>query len=95
MSAFIGPLPLLRLLSQIIQRMHDVREVLDESTIEIAESKETANFFNCRGALPLGDPLYLDGIHMDFPVANYHPKIFDFILVEGALLRLNEKIEFL
>ncbi len=69
---FVGPLPLLQLLCKIIQWLHNIGEVFDEGTVEVAKTQKAVHFFDGGGSLPFSNTLYFDGVHLDLSIADDH-----------------------
>jgi len=92
---FGGPNELLILASEVIKGACNVREVLDERSIEVAETQETSHIFDGLRSGPFRDSLDLDRVYLDRTIANEYTKVLNFLLVELAFLRLEEEIKFL
>ena len=83
--AIVGPVELIFLRSECIEGTRYFGEILDESTIEVEESKETSEFFASGGYGPLSDTFGLGGVHFDGLMANDQSKVFGFGLLEFTL----------
>ena len=68
-----------------MQRLGNFAEVLDESSVEIDESKERLQRFLGVGHLPLGDGFDLLWIGTHFSISNDETQVLHLWLLERAL----------
>ena len=68
--------------------------VVDESSIEVTETKERLDFFNLSGSWPFGNTLDLSRVHAYIAITNNDAKIFDGCLIEGAFFGFEVKVIF-
>ena len=74
--------------------MSDFGVVLDEATIEIAETEEALGFFEVAWNRPIRDCLYFGGVHFDLAMGDDDTKVLNRRLVEETFLRFEVQIEF-
>ncbi len=67
-------------------------EFRDEGPVKIAEAKEASDIFHGERHGPLGDALYFCWVHLHFSLSNDNSKVFDFFLVELALLGFQKEV---
>ena len=89
-----GPDKLFILASEVIKRVRNIGEVLDERSIEVAEAEEAPDVLDGLRGGPFGDTLDFNRIHLDRTVANKDTKILHFALMKFTLLWLEEEVEF-
>ena len=71
-------------LGEVKEGASDVRVMGDKMSIEVSESQEGADVFDCRGDRPICDSGYLDWVHGQGSGFDYHSKVFDLRDVEGT-----------
>ena len=64
--------------------------IFDEPLIEVHQSEETPNSFNCLQLWPLQNCSYFFLIHLNPVMSNYHAKEVNFCGVEHALFGFDE-----
>ena len=89
------PGPGMGFLGEVQKRTSGVRVVQYKASVEICESKEGSDVFDCRGGRPIRDSGYFDWIHGQGSRFDYHSQVFDLSNVEGTFLQLEIKIKFL
>ena len=58
-----SPVPPLLFLGEVVQGSRKLREVFDESTVEVGEADEGTDIFQALGCRPGGDGFDFDRIH--------------------------------
>ena len=79
-------------MKQVMKRLSNVREVINESTIEIAKAKKDLNILIRLGAWPFRYSLNMFGIHANIIFIDDKSEIFQLRSEEFTLLRV--RIEF-
>ena len=71
---------------ELVEWFRDLAVVLDESSVEVTESKETLEFFQLLWCQPACQGLGFDRIHLNSPFRYYHPQVLNFFFFDLALL---------
>src|SRR5258707_11035471 len=74
--------------------MSDFGVVLDEATIEIAETEEALGFFEVTWNRPIRDCLYFGGVHFDLAMGYDDTEVLDRGLVEKTFLGFKVQVKF-
>ena len=69
-----------------------MRETGYEGSVEVAESQETAHFFNRCWFWPFRDPFDFDWVHLYLSVTDDHAKVLDFFLVKSAFFGFEKEV---
>jgi hypothetical protein len=88
---FGSPMPFHIILSEVEEGMGMMREVLDESTVEVGKAIERLNFLLVGRDGPFSHSGHLSWIHLYGVVGYDHPEIFHLGLLELTLVRLQEE----
>jgi hypothetical protein len=82
------------LLGEVVKRLADLGEVLDEALVEIVKSNETPEFFELCRWCPISNSFHLDWVHGNFARADDQSEVVDMGLLKLAVLGLEVQIVF-
>ena len=69
-----------------------MREITDETAVEVAEADERLHLFDIARFRPLGDSTDLDRVHTDVSLSDHQPQVLDRRPLELALLWLQVQL---
>jgi len=87
-----SPAPTGITLGQVEEQTGVFREVSDELSVEVGESKEGLHFLFIHRSGPLGNASDLDRVHRNGVVRDDHSKVFDRGFLELALVRMEVEL---
>jgi hypothetical protein len=79
-------------LGKIMKRAANLREVFDETLIEVSKANKALYFFEAFGDGPINDGFNFDWVHRDFAMTDNQTKIIYLGLFKFALFRTEIKI---
>src|ERR1700761_8588891 len=93
-SRLLGGKPMERcaFLGEVEQGSCDARKIFDETTIEVAKTKEGLNLFDSSRGGPISDASQLGWVHGNITILNNKSKIFDGCLGKDTFLRLEIEV---
>src|SRR6266581_1663221 len=90
-AAVVSERPWYTLPGEAGQRNHDVRVLINESPVEVCESKEGLDVLDLTGLRPVLDSLDLVRRHRQAGRGQYVAEVFHSVSMELALLRIGEE----